>query len=257
MYLPELPPADQPIDPTGFLGLRLRIDYRSHNVQPAPKALGKPDEAHAVNLLYWGGDIVGQEAESQRTRWAAWPNQAFVPASAAEAEPKRALLEALRTPAPAPASVLYLFCRFSSGDGEPSVLQFGAGFGADDIIGEREMRLPALPDRPFIFANACATATSDAYNINELEEGFFLRQCRAYLGTEAMVPIQLASRFATTFFRFFYRLVTPQPIAAGEAVAQARLFLWRNYRNIGGLFYLYVHQYEVFMADDTEVRAMR
>jgi hypothetical protein len=48
-----------------------------------------------------------------------------------------------------------------------------------------------------------------------------------------------------------------KPMAAGEALTQARLFLWTRYRNIGGLFYTYVHQYELFMATNTELDAIR
>jgi len=114
-----------------------------------------------------------------------------------------------------------------------------------------------LIDRPLVFANACTTAAADPYIANELEKVFFNRGCRAYLGTESKVPIQLASRFASIFFNFFYREVDSQPMAAGEAMAQTRLFLWTQYKNIGGLFYAYVNQYELFMAQDAEVVALR
>ena len=70
-------------------------------------------------------------------------------------------------------------------------------------------------------------------------------------------PIQFASRFASIFFHFLYRQMDPEPMAAGEAVAQTRLFLWTQYRNIGGIFYTYVNQYELFMASDAEVKALR
>jgi hypothetical protein len=46
-------------------------------------------------------------------------------------------------------------------------------------------------------------------------------------------------------------------MAAGEAVTQARLFLWTHYRNIGGLFYSHVNQYDLFLAREDEVRALR
>jgi hypothetical protein len=110
-----------------------------------------------------------------------------------------------------------------------------------------------------VFANACTTSAADPYIANELETVFFDRGCRAYLGTETKVPIQLASRFAWIFFHFFYRRLDPRnrPIAAGEAVVQTRRFLWRYYRNLGGIFYTYVNQYELFMADDAELAALR
>ena len=44
---------------------------------------------------------------------------------------------------------------------------------------------------------------------------------------------------------------------ASESVAQTRLCLWTCYRNIGGLFYTYVNQYELFMASKAEVEAAR
>ena len=57
------------------------------------------------------------------------------------------------------------------------------------------------------------------------------------------------------FFYFFLRLVDKQqlPMAAGEAVAQTRLFLWSQYRNIGGLLYSYLNQYDLYMASDAEI----
>ena len=68
------------------------------------------------------------------------------------------------------------------------------------------------------------------------------------------MPIKLASRFASVFFHFFYRVVDPKPIAAGEAVSQTRLFLWSHYRNIGGILYTYIDQFNLYMATDDEIR---
>jgi hypothetical protein len=78
----------------------------------------------------------------------------------------------------------------------------------------------------------------------------------AFVGTEVKVPIVFASRFALVFLAYLLGRVDPRPIAAGEAMAQARLFLWTRYRNIGGLLYSYVNQYELYMADDDEVRRL-
>jgi hypothetical protein len=125
------------------------------------------------------------------------------------------------------------------------------------VIKRTEMGGNPLADRPLVFANACTTSSGDPYVANELEASFFRRGCRAYVGTETKVPIQLASRFAAIFFHFFYRQISPRPIAAGEALAQARLLLWTAYNNIGGIFYTYVNQYELFMATDDEVSALR
>jgi hypothetical protein len=89
-----------------------------------------------------------------------------------------------------------------------------------------------------------------------LEQLFFDRGCRAYLGTETYVPIRLGSCFATIFYNYFYRELDPSPIAAGEAVFQARHFLWRHFRNIGGLLYTYVNQYELYMATEDELKEL-
>jgi len=67
----------------------------------------------------------------------------------------------------------------------------------------------------------------------------------------------LASRFAEIFFHFFYRKADQAPMAAGEALAQTRLFLLTEYANIGGIFYTYLNQYELYMASDSEVQALR
>jgi hypothetical protein len=92
---------------------------------------------------------------------------------------------------------------------------------------------------------------------NEVAPDGFDRGCRAYIGTETKVPIVFGSRFANIFFRFFYRVLDSAPMAGGEAVTQTRLFLWTHYRNIGGLFYAYVNQYDLFVARDDEIVALR
>jgi hypothetical protein len=60
------------------------------------------------------------------------------------------------------------------------------------------------------------------------------------------------------FFQFFLRQADPdgKPMAAGEALAQARLFLWTQYQNLGGLFYCLVNKYDLYLASDTELRQM-
>jgi hypothetical protein len=93
------------------------------------------------------------------------------------------------------------------------------------------------------------------YSDNPVAKAFFDRGCRAFIGTNCMVPAPMASRFAVIFFRFFLRIVDKDhfPMAAGEAVAQTRLFLWSHYRNIGGLLYSYLNQYDLYMANDAEI----
>lgn len=255
MYL-RPPASGSPIDPTLFFGLRFRIGYTAHVAEPGSKALGAPGRTHRANLLYWGdhpGDDVGAEARRQQQAWAGRPNQVFVPSSGGE--PRAQAVQLLDQPSPAPVGVLYLFCECKVGEGNDPVLSFGGS--AADQLRRTELGLTAFETRPFVFANACSTASSDPLRANELEAGFFERGCRAFLGTEIKVPIALASRFATVFFELFERRVDPEPVAAGEALAQARLFFWTRYRNLGGLFYTYINQYELFLADPEEVAELR
>ena len=154
-------------------------------------------------------------------------------------------------------TLLYLYCRCSPGDGTRPVLSFADTSQDADMLSDIDLGHRPLVDRPLVFANACATAAADVYLANQLESTFFDRGCRGYLGTETYVPVRLASRFASTFFHYFYRLVDPAPMAAGEAVTQARLFLWSQYRNIGGLFYSYVNKWDLYAADREEVAGLR
>ena len=259
MYRPDVPPGPAR-RPHGVSGLRFRLGYTAHAVQLRSKALGALEDTHRAHFLYWGDnpqDVTGQESRWQQRQWAAWSNQVFVPTTPRGPDPKAELVRLLNEPTPTPTSVLYLFCQCNVGDGNDPVLRFGGTTQVADVLRRTELGTKLLADRPFVFANACTTVATDPYVANELEEGFFARGCRAYLGTETKVPIQFASRFASIFFHFFYRIVDPAPMAAGEAVAQARLFLWTHYRNLGGLFYTYVNQYELFMARDAEVLTLR
>jgi len=122
-----------------------------------------------------------------------------------------------------------------------------------DLLGVAE----ELRDGPLVFANACTTSAADPYITNLLQQNLFRRGCRGFLGTETKVPIELASRFAMIFFYFFYRQADSRPMAAGEALAQTRLFLLTDYGNIGGIFYAYLNQFELYMADNDEVLALR
>lgn len=258
MYLKD--PAD-PIDPSGFLGLRFRIRYSKYELDFSWRSLGSLDETYQAHCLFWGNPAQDATKTAEEAKWqqqvlASSANQVFVP-DAQTTTPKQILLELLRTPTPIPVRVLYLFCQCSlpRGAADP-ILQFGNTNDSINIITQSELpRTPQL-DHPFVFANACTTAATDPDFANELEMLFFDRSCSAYLGTETKVPIQFASRFAAIFFHFFYRKVDPAPIAAGEAVAQTRLFLWTQYKNIGGILYTYINQYDLFMARDAEVTAL-
>lgn len=256
------PPANgQPIDPMQFLGMRFRIGSRSWETDASSRALGDPNSVHALNFLYWGSgpnDVVATEASWQRETFKAWRNQRFLPAEGAP-DRRREMLDAFETPQPDPAGILYLYCHCSGKDGVNPVLQFGESPGVADTIRVADLHQGRLTSSPLIFANACGTAVSDPFATNELEAAFFARDARAFVGTEARVPVKLASIFAWLFFQFFLRHADPdhEPMPAGEALAQARLFLWTQYRNLGGLFYCLVNRYDLYLADDAEVRALQ
>ncbi len=255
----EEPSLERPIDPMKFLGLRYRIGYVPYHATMPHGALGRPDSVWAAHCLYWGtNDSAGTEAQWQRARWSRWPNQVIVPMDPAEREAKAGIRRLLTAPEKTPMAVLYFFCRSAEGSGKNDlVLRFGNSSREEDNLRQQDLGLQKLADRPFVFANACATAAADPYIANRLELTFIKnRGCRAFLGTETKVPIVLASRFAAVFFHFFFRQVGGEPVSAGEAVAQARLFLWTHYRNLGGLFYCLVNKYGLYMADEQEIQAL-
>jgi hypothetical protein len=257
MYQLE-PIAGIPVDPMYFLGLRFRLGYVTRPHQ-GTKGLGAPDRAYQMSLFYWGSganDRIAVEALWQRQVFQTRRQQVFFPADV-ESPSKSEIVGALSAPGQSPLAVLYLYCTCSVGKGNEPVLQFGATSAATDVVRQAELGSSQLVDRPLVFANACSTVAAAPYFTNELAMTFFDRGCRAFLGTEVRVPIQLASRFAYLFFQFFARQVVPEPVAAGEAVSQARLFLWRHYRNIGGLFYSYMASYELFFAADDEVVSLK
>jgi hypothetical protein len=260
MYMdPPDPLGEQPIDCERFFGLRFRIASRSRSQKASSLALGNPDTTHALHFLYWGdnpADDVGIESRWQGSEYRLWQQQYFVP-DAVQPDLKRQIIRALDNPAPSPVGVVYLYCHCSVGDGTKAVLRFGNTSQAADTLKDSELSQRMLADAPLIFANACTTAASDPHLTNLLEDTFFRRGVRAFIGTETKVPIRLASRFAWLFFQFFYRKVDAEPMAAGEALTQARIFLWTQYRNIGGLFYGLVNQYDLFLASSEEVEQLR
>jgi len=119
-------------------------------------------------------------------------------------------------------------------------------------MGSRHLR-----DAPIVFVNACSTNAAAPLLANQLRELFFSRGCRGYIGSETEVPAMLAARFATVFFSFLYGAAGRAMAPAGEAAAQARRFLWTEYRNVGGLFYNYVGDYSLYTADDTIIASLR
>jgi hypothetical protein len=258
MYLDPLKSTD-PVDCERFLGLRYRIGSTSWEPKAPSRALGDPAKVNALHFLYWGvdpKDEVGRESTWQRSEFGTWPRQSFVP-DPNQADPKRQVVLALETPRPDPAGILYFYCHCSVKDGSDPVLQFGETAKLPDIVEASDIYPGPLAAGPLVFANACTTAAADPLGTSELEARFFARDIRAFLGTETKVPPVFASRFAWLFFQFFLRLVDPAPIPAGEALAQARMFLWTQYRNPGGLFYCLVNRYSLYLASHDEVVSLR
>lgn len=248
------------VDPMGFLGLALRLGYSAHKNPVPSKALGRVESVNRAFFLYWGdqpNDPTAAEAKWQRDRWAGQPNHLIVSNDGDAGQRKRRLLNLLHAPEPSPVRLLYFYCQCKAEQGNRPELRFANNTHPDNLVRHTELGTALLQERPLVFANACTTAAADISMLNELEARFFRRGARAYIGTESKVPIALASRFAHVFFHYFERRASERPIAAGEAVYQARMFLWRHYRNLGGLFYTYVNQFELYMADDAEVRSLQ
>lgn len=252
LYTAEPPPPGQPVDPSGFLGLRYRISYRAYRISVGSRALGP--RATRAKLLYWGGqptDDLWAASRAHATELARW--RPLILPRTDDAKPEVARF--LREPWPRPMGVIYLYCKCTTGSGADPVLRFGSTNDVIDVLRLVDLGLSRIPDQPLIFANACDTVAGSPYSPNQLEEIFFERGCRAFIGTECKVPVKFASRFAAVFFWFLYSDEF-SPMSAGEALTQARLFFWHSYGNIGGLFYSYVNDDQVYFAADEAVAAL-
>jgi CHAT domain len=244
-------------DPLNFLGLRFRIGSFSWPVSNASVAIGGLDSTWSLWLMYWGdkdGDEVAREAQWQAAQFKTWTQLKFLPAAATDR--KREVVLALDQPQPAPAGILYMYCHCSVGTGAEPCLRFGNTSRDEDILRRVDLSQKALKDAPLVFANACTTAQADPHMSSELEQRFFNRGIRAFIGTETKIPVVLASRFAWLFFQFLYRRADPEPLCAGEALTQTRMFLWTQYRNLGGLFYSITNQYDLYLASSQEVASI-
>jgi CHAT domain len=254
MYMED--PSDTTIEPMHFMGLRLRIAYWSHATAPVPRILAHPTDTYCMHFMYWGtGDVVADEAEWQRARYSGWTNHMFVP-NPATANPRQEVLGLLSTPGPVSARVLHVFCRSGEVNGVGGLL-FDRHKCDTTFVAISALPQSRLVERPLVFVNACSTAGGDAMVVNEFLGSFFDRGCRAFLGSEIRIPVQLASRFAAVFFHFLCRKAVDEPITAGEALVQTRLFLWAEFKNIGGLLYSYVNDYDVYVATEDEIAMMR
>ncbi len=245
-----------PVDPTRFWGLRFRLEYTAYRPSDAMMSLGPPQDTWCSTLLFYGdapNEPATAEAKWQRSVWSSWRNQRIIPLGAQGATPKAEILAELARPS-RPAGVLYLFCHYALNANNVPILRFGTDSGnPDDILDETEFGTTEFVSHPLVFANACTTGATGVYAANELEKAFFERGCRAFVGAESKVPVQMASRFAAAFFGFFLRLVDREPMAGGEAMSQSRLLLWTRYKNIGGLLYSYVNQYDLYYASAEEL----
>ncbi|HKQ49725.1 MAG TPA: CHAT domain-containing protein [Phycisphaerae bacterium] len=246
-------------NPENFLGLRFRIGTHSWPVNNGSVILGGMDSVHSVNLLYWGDkadDEVAVESGWQAGEYKKLKRSQLFP-DRTQPDFKRQIMGALDSPGPSPVGVLYFYCHCSVGNGAQPVLRFGNTSKVEDTLGIADLSQAEITDAPLVFANACTTVQADPHMASELEDSFFQRGIRAFIGTETKVPIKLASKFAWLYFRFLYRIVDEKPMAAGEALTQARMFLWTQYKNIGGLFYSMTNQYELYLASEEEVTALR
>lgn len=260
LYQGPEPKDGEPVDAERFLGLRYRLEHIE--APPADSfALGRPEKVFQGFLFFWkgAGKPEYDEAQDQFRAWSGAPTFVAVPEAwpppAGDGELKGKAQALLRGEDPSPMRVVYVYCQCDLNDGGPK-LYFGDPNGPEVTISETELPGPEdkYSERPLVFVNACSTAApAGILKANLLESNFLGRGCRAYLGTVNRVPTRVAGRFAQAFFRFFMPAAPGAPcLSAGEAAAQARLFLWREYRNISGLYYHYVNNYDLFMMDEGE-----
>ena len=241
MYMGPIPENGQPVDAEQFLGLRFRLSYSSRAVAERTRALGLPDQSTRAQLLYWGGnanDPVAEEALRHGKELASFITL-VLPKTL---QRKDEICRFLAQPKPTPVTLIYLYCQGDSRGGAAPVLRFGSTNATENVVELMDIGTRTLQDQPLVFVNACESAASDPFIVNELEESFLSRGSRAFIGTETRVPVQFAARFARVFFYYLYRGET-----SGEALALTRRFFWNQYRSIGGLFYSYVNDYELII----------
>jgi hypothetical protein len=243
-----------PIDPMRFLGLRHRIGYVRRQTAGS-RALGAWPHTTRAHILYRsdeGNDAVGAEAQRHAVELGRWKDARILPAG----EPLTTVSLFLDKPGPSPVSLLYFYCHCVTGTGVAPYLRLGPTNAEANILRGYDLGTEPFADQPIVFVNACGSSEADPLLVNQLMALFLDRQCRAYIGTEGRVPPGVAARFATTFFSFLYGTTWGELSPVGEAIAQARRFLWRRYRNLGGLFYSCVNDFLLYAADDEQVAAL-
>ena len=239
MYLPSV---DDEIDPAGFLGLRFRITYFAYpGFGRRDTYLGAPEEVGTAYCLFWGRkeqDLV-KEVHSQRTR-ASRVRRVFIPEDEDAIEAKKRLLDTLT--GSEGVGVLYMYCHYGMLPKAERGFRFGdTNSATSDVLSMRDLYRISVDAAPLVFANACDTSGTDAFHNHPFKQYMFSHGAAAYMGTEAKVPITMASRFATAFLYLFEERLDGEAMTAGEALSQARLLFWTRYRNLGGLFYSYVN----------------
>jgi hypothetical protein len=248
-------PARAAVDPMEFLGLRFRLGYTAYPSHYGYPALGPWRQTTRLHALYWDsqGEIAAETAR-HRTELARWDaTSALPPDSRADA-----LAALLSNPADwsevVPVSLLYFYCLLDQADAADPGLRFGrfasGGQRNPDVLRFSDLGIRPMPSRPVVFMNVCDSAGSGLISGNRLEQLFFDRGCRAYIGTEAKVPAGLAARFATTVLSFLLDAGSwDQAAPVTEAVAQARVFLWEEFGSLAGLFYGHVNDHRLTRAD--------
>jgi len=240
------------IEGENFLGLRFRVSWSKWRRAPASTELGPFDTTERLHVLYWNdaaGDAIHDEAEHQRRVVGALQNHRVVPLTADTAAKIDQAKAEFTTPTSASILHFYCHCVHPPGGGD-SKLVFGptaSANPADFEIAGMSFGNARFSGEPFVFVNACDSASADVYEVNEIEQMFFRRGARAFMGTEVKVPVGLAARYAHVFFRLLEEPLDDAGLFTGEAAALARRYLWLNYRNIGGLFYSYIHHYGLRM----------
>jgi hypothetical protein len=242
-------PASAAPEASGFLGLRYRLTTQSDR---PPKvidiALGAPDHAATAWCLFWGDEeATAPVARWHQQHWTAAPNRRFVPLADDDRSPKQALLELLGSnPLPA---VLYFFCHHSTSTDRGPLLLFGDTPDSENVLTLMDLVSSSETTPPLVFANACGTGAETALVAAPIKRHFVLHGTGGFLGTEGRVPPLMASHFACAFYAFLVGTTPGGCLSAGEAVSQARMFLWAHYRNVGGLFYAYANEPALKMVD--------
>ncbi|MFD9835280.1 hypothetical protein [[Kitasatospora] papulosa] len=252
LYRGSLPSAGNPIQAQDFFGLRLRT---THIARSAETVRVLSADATRTHLMYWGGSDgdetmrVSLEHIDELDQWK--------PLVLPQGQEQRKEEISAYLCDPDPISLLYVFSQAYSRGGQLRGLRFGSTIDPPDLLLLSEMGQEPLEDQPLVFMNACETSSAEHTYSNMLKNHFVNRGSRAYIGSECKVPAGFAARFAHVFFHFLYdRSQHNQPTAAGEALAQTRKFFWDQYRSLGGLFYSYTNDDQLFVARPGEVEAM-